>query len=78
MKVSREKLVEIRMYLLGQMDSFLKNNVSEDTVVAIWWTYGLEDGYDNDILKEYASDEELWNDCVSAFRKCCILEGILK
>lgn len=78
MKVSRNELVKIRVHLLEQMDIFLKNNVNEETVVNIWFTYGLEDGYDNDILLEYASDEELWDDCISAFRKCCIIEGILK
>ena len=71
-------MVKIRVHLLKQMDIFLKDNVNEETVVNIWFAYGLEDGYDNDILLEYASDEELWNDCISAFRKCCIIEGILK
>lgn len=71
-------MVKIRVHLLGQMDIFLKNNVNEETVVNIWFAYGLEDGYDNDILTEYAKDDELWNDCILAFRKCCIIEGILK
>lgn len=37
---------------------------------------GLEDGWDEEILTEYASTDGLWNDCINACRKCCEIEGI--
>lgn len=78
MEVSRNEMIETRKNLLKKMDTFLKENIREDVVMDLWFAYGLEDGWDDDILAEYANDDESWNDCVKIFRKCCKIEGILK
>ena len=78
MKVSRNEMIRIRKNLLRQMDAFIRENISEDVVIDIWLACGLEDGWDEEILTEYASTDDLWNDCINAFRKCCEIEGILK
>lgn len=78
MEVLRKEMIRIRMYLLRQMDTFIRENIREDVVIDLWFAYGLEDGWDEDILVEYASDDKLWNDCINVFCKCCKIEGILK
>lgn len=78
MKVSRNEIIRIRKNLLRQMDEYLRSNVDENIVINVWLAVGLEDGWDEDILTEYANDDELWLSCVNAFRTCCIKEEILK
>lgn len=77
MEVSRNEMIETRKNLLKKMDTFLKENIREDVVIDLWLAYGLEDGWDDEILTEYASTDGLWNDCINACRKCCEIEGIL-
>lgn len=74
MTVTREELTRIRMYLLQEMDKYIFDNISEENA-EVWYAEGLEDGYDDDILREYAESEELWNNCILIFVKCCRLEG---
>lgn len=66
-------MIRIRKNLLRQMDAFL----SEDVVIDVWLACGFEDGWDDEILTEYASIDGLWNDCINACRRCCEIEGIL-
>ena len=77
MKVSRNEMIRIRKHLLKQMDTFIREIISEDVVIADWLACGLEDGWNDEILTEYASTDGLWNDCINAGRKCCEIEGIL-
>ena len=59
MKVSRNEMIRIRKNLLKQMDTFVRENISEDVVIDVWLAYGLEDGWDEEILTEYASTDGL-------------------
>ena len=59
MKVSRNEMIRIRKNLLKQMDIFVRENISEDVVIDVWLAYGLEDGWDEEILTEYASTDGL-------------------
>lgn len=77
MNVSRKEIVRIRKNLLRQMDVFIRENISEDIVIDVWFTCGLEDGWDERILTQYANDDDAWNDCINACRRCCKIEGIL-
>lgn len=77
MEASRNEIIETRKNLLKKMDTFLKENIREDVVMDLWFAYGLEDGWDDDILTKYANDDDSWNDCIKIFRKCCEVEGIL-
>ena len=71
MKVSRGEIIRTRKILLKSMDAFVRENIDEDIVIDVWLACGLEDGWDDDILTEYASDDDSWNDCINAFQKCC-------
>lgn len=77
MEVSRNEIIAIRKNLLRQMDTFIRENISEDVVIDVWFACGLEDGWNDAILTEYASIDGLWNDCINACRECCEIEGIL-
>lgn len=77
MTVSINEMIRIRKNLLRQMDTFIRENISEDVVIDVWLACGLEDGWDEGILTEYASIDKLWNDCINTFRECCEIEGIL-
>ena len=46
MKVSRNEMIRVRKNLLRQMDTFVRENISEDVVIDIWLACGLEDGWD--------------------------------
>ena len=77
MKVSKNEMIRTRKNLLRQMDTFIRENISEDVVIDVWFACGLEDGWDEGILTQYASIDGLWNDCINACHKCCEIEGIL-
>ena len=36
MKVSRNEMIRIRKNLLRQMDTFIRENISEDVVIDVW------------------------------------------
>ena len=57
MKVSRNEMIRIRKNLLRQMDTFIRENINEDIVIDVWLACGLEDGWDDEILTEYASTD---------------------
>lgn len=67
MTVTHEELVKIRMYLLKQMDAYIKA-VGDEVITERWQSSGLEDGWDEDILRDYAEDETLWLGCVYCFK----------
>lgn len=70
MTVTRQELIETRIKLLKEMDTFARENIDEDLVIDIWFTIGLEDGWTEDILYEYANNEDLWTDCCKSFGVC--------
>lgn len=77
MKVTRDEIIKIRKYWLRRMNSFIRKNISEDVVIDVWLACGLKDGWDDDILTKYVSDDDSWRDCISAYRRCCEIEGFL-
>lgn len=64
-----EREIMDRMDSLLKMDKWLYENVGDDVYIDIWLCYGLEDGGSEDLrtLREYAEDDDLWLDCLSAF-----------
>ena len=72
MTVTREEMVRTRMELLVQMDSYARDNFDEDIVIDVWLATGLEDGWDDNILRDYAEDDDLWTDCCKTFNICRI------
>lgn len=64
-----ERKVIDRMDRILKMDKWLYENVGDDVYTDIWLCYGLEDGGSEDleILREYAENDDLWLNCLSAF-----------
>lgn len=60
----------LRCNLLGGMNDYIVNVIGDDVVTDIWNERGIEDGVDEDILLDYAKDDE-------AFKQICYLFGNL-
>lgn len=69
MTVTHEEFVKIRMDILRDMDAYIKA-IGDEIITERWQTSGLEDGWDEDILKEYAEDNDLWMQCIYCFKAC--------
>ena len=78
MKVTRKEIVEHRIYLVKEMDKFIKNRVGDESIIDCWLMCGVSDGADEIDYREIAEDDELWLDVVKEFNRCCTLAGILK
>lgn len=69
MTVTHEEFVKIRMEILRQMDNYVKA-VGDEALTERWFVSGLEDGWEEDILREYAEDDNLWMQCIYCFKAC--------
>lgn len=78
MKVTRKEIVEHRIYLVKEMDKFIKNRVGDESIIDCWLMCGVSDGADEIDYREIAEDDELWLDVVKEFNRRCTLAGILK
>lgn len=78
MKATRKEIVNHRIYLVREMDKFVKNRIDDESIIDCWLMYGVPDGADEIDYREIAEDDELWLDVVKEFNKCCTLAGILK
>lgn len=78
MKATRKEIVEHRIYLVKEMDKFIKNRVEDESIIDCWLMCGVPDGADEIDYREIAEDDELWLDVVKEFNRCCTLAGILK
>lgn len=76
MEFSRDEIIEIKKYYLRRMNSFIRKYISEDVITNVWLSL-FKDGWDERILTQYANDDDAWNDCINACRRCCKIEGIL-
>ena len=77
MKVTRTEIVEHRIYLVKEMDKFIKNKIDDEGIIGGWLTFGVPDGATEVDCREIAEDDELWLDVVKEFNRCCILAEIL-
>ena len=78
MKATRKEIVEHRIYLVKEMDKFVKNRIGDERIIGCWLMCGVPDGADEIDYREIAEEDELWFDVVREFGKCCNLAGILK
>lgn len=50
----------LRCNLLGGMDDYIRNVIGDDVITEYWNMHGVEDGIDEDILLDYAKDDEIF------------------
>ena len=60
---------EIRFQILKAMNDYVLEEIGDEEIWFIWITGGIEDGADDDIIREYAEDEEIFKSCVKLFAK---------
>ena len=58
----------LRCNLLGGMDDYIRNVIGDDVITEYWNIHGVEDGVDEDILLDYAKDDE-------TFTRICYVFG---
>ena len=59
--------IERRVSQLRAMDDFVRY-CNDEELIYDWLTFGVPDGWDESDLIEIASDEEMFDDCVNAFK----------
>jgi hypothetical protein len=68
--MTKSEIYTLRMNILGGMDAYIRDVIGDDEVTEIWNDDGIEDGIDEDVLLDYARDDE-------AFKQICYLFGTL-
>lgn len=70
-------ITKARVKLMREMDTYARENFSEDIFYDLWLLDGVPDGADDDTLFEIASIESCWINICNAFGECCKKEGII-
>lgn len=60
------EIKQLRMNIMGGMNAYVLELGDED-ILDFWFTYGLPDEVTEEMLAEYAEDEEIWMNVVHAF-----------
>ena len=77
-KITRNELIKLRKKFLVDFDNFIRNKIEDEEILMSWLMCGLPDGWNEYDLIDIAEDEELWNDVVECFRRCCVRAGIIQ
>lgn len=75
--IRQTDITKCRIEFLKQFDYYIRNIIGDEGIAEDWLAMGLPDGYDETDLKEIASSEELWYDCVKCFSWCCKAAGVI-
>lgn len=71
-------IIKCRIEFLKQFDYYVRNTIGNDEItVYIWLAGGVPDGYTDEDLKEIATNDELWLECVECFAECCRIAGVI-
>jgi hypothetical protein len=62
------EIKQLRMNIMGGMNSYVLELGDED-LLDYWFTYGLPDEVTEEMLAEYAEDDNIWLGVVQAFAK---------
>lgn len=63
------EIKQLRMNLMGGMNAYVLETIDDEDILDYWWTYGLPDEVTEEMLADYAEDDNLWLDVVHAFAK---------
>ena len=66
--MTKSEFLTLRANLLGGMNDYIRNVIGDDIITEYWNIHGVEDGSDEDILLEYAEDDE-------TFTRICYVFG---
>lgn len=62
------EIKQLRMNIMGGMNAYVLELRDED-LLDYWFTYGLPDEVTEEMLAEYAEDDDIWLGVVQAFAK---------
>lgn len=62
------EIKQLRMNIMGGMNAYVLELGDED-LLDYWFTYGLPDEVTEEMLAEYAEDDDIWIGVVQAFAK---------
>lgn len=63
------EIKQLRMNIMGGMNAYVLETIDDEDILDYWWTYGLPDEVTEEMLADYAEDDDLWLDVVHAFAK---------
>ena len=67
--------VSYKVDLLKAMDNYVRNVIGDDDITDHWLMCGVPDGFNYDDLEEIAEDDNLMNDMIVCFNRCCIMNN---
>ena len=67
--MTNEERVQLRANIMGGMNEYILNTVDDEMLLDYWFEMGLPDEVTEDMLMEYAEDEELFDYVICAFEK---------
>lgn len=71
MKMTKAELYTLRMNILGGMDDYIRNVIDSPTTTEYWNIHGIENDIDEDVLLDYARDDEVFPQI------CCLFGNIV-
>lgn len=64
--MTKNELKILRMNIMGGMNAYV-HELGDEDLLDYWYWYGLPDEVTEEMLAEYAEDEEIWINVVHAF-----------
>lgn len=68
--MTREELIQLRMNMLGGMNSYVLEQIGDEDITDYWRQEGVPDEADEDILRDIAEDDESWTHICKVFGYC--------
>lgn len=62
------EIKQLRMNIMGGMNAYV-HELGDEDLLDYWFTYGLPDEVTEEMLAEFAEDDDIWIDVVHAFAK---------
>lgn len=69
-----DEMIQLRMNMLGGMNSYVLDKIGEETIMDYWRKYGVPDGADEDDLRDIAEDDTMWTEICRVFYHCVQVE----
>ena len=60
MRITKEDMIQTRITLLKQMDSYIRDNIGDEEAFEQWFAYGVPDEATNDDYRSIAEDTVEW------------------
>lgn len=62
-----DEIKQLRMNIMGGMNAYVLETVEDEDLLDFWYRDGLPDEVTEEMLAEYAEDDDIWLTVVQAF-----------